>query len=131
VSLNNIIKSVLTVFDFAIQETRAVITICPLPVIAGYSLQLGQLYQNMISNELKFHRPDHPPHMEIHAEIVSPGDLPDNVKPGRLAQAYHRIDVKDNGIGFDVTYTNRIFQIFQRLHGKTEYAGTGIGLAIC
>jgi PAS domain S-box-containing protein len=131
VSLNNIIKSVLTDLDFAIQETRAVITIGPLPVIEGDSLQLGQLYQNLISNALKFHRPDHPPHIEIHAEIVSPGDLPDNVKPGRLAQAYHRIDVKDNGIGFDVTYTNRIFQIFQRLHGKTEYAGTGIGLAIC
>lgn len=131
VELNQVVKSVLTDLDFAIQETKAVISVGQLPVIEGDPLQLGQLYQNLISNALKFHLPNQAPHIEINAEIVNSADLPNTIKPARFAPTYHRIDVRDNGIGFDDKYTNRIFQIFQRLHGKTEYAGTGIGLAIC
>jgi signal transduction histidine kinase len=84
--------------------------------------RIEQLLQNLIGNGLKFQKPGETPLVKVGAESV--------VLPDGLGAAW-RITVEDNGIGFDEKYSERIFQIFQRLHGRSEYEGTGIGLAIC
>ncbi|MDB5242259.1 MAG: hypothetical protein JWP57_2884 [Spirosoma sp.] len=131
VSLDEIIDRVLTTLELVITETNAVIKIGPLPTVSGDALQLSQLFQNLLSNALKFQRTDVRPLIRISAHQVSMNQLPEAVKPIREATAYHRIDVADNGIGFEEKYLDRIFEVFQRLHARNEYAGTGIGLAIC
>ncbi|WP_461126564.1 ATP-binding protein [Spirosoma aerophilum] len=131
VSLQAIVASVLNTLDWTIQQTGAQVHVGPLPTLTGDASQLGQLFQNLLSNALKFRQADTPPLIQVWAQPVASVDLPAGVKPGRVAVEYQRIDVKDNGIGFEDKYLDRIFQVFQRLHSKNEYAGTGIGLAIC
>jgi PAS domain S-box-containing protein len=99
----------------AIQETHATVLGGPLPPVLADETQLAQVFQNLVGNALKFHG-DAPPHVEVAGERQG-----DEV----------RFTVKDRGIGIDPQYFDRIFIIFQRLHGKEEYPGTGIGLAIC
>ncbi|UFH57001.1 PAS domain-containing protein [Spirosoma sp. KNUC1025] len=131
VSLNQVINSVLNDLELAIQDTNAVVRVGALPTIMGDRGQLGQLFLNLFSNALKFHQPDLPPLIRVEASQVSVNKLPASINPARGTKIYHRIDVVDNGIGFDEKYVNRIFQVFQRLHSKNKFAGTGIGLAIC
>ena len=88
----------------------------PLPTVLGDAGQLGQLLQNLIGNATKFRRPEEPPRVELNV--------------CRCADGFWRFSVRDNGIGIDPKYFERIFIIFQRLHTKQDYAGTGIGLAI-
>ena len=131
VVLDEILSSVLSDLDLRIQETGAVIETSPLPAIPGDKVQMGQLFQNLLSNALKFRSQDITPHIQITSDITEYKALADSVKPTRWSAYYHVIRVSDNGIGFDQKYADRIFQVFQRLHGKSEFAGTGIGLAIC
>ncbi|MFD2570812.1 PAS domain S-box protein [Spirosoma soli] len=131
VSLTTVVNNVLLDLDLRIQETRAVVRVEPLPVIQGDPSQLGQLFQNLINNALKFSRAGLPPIIQIKTHQVSAAHLPVSVKPTRTAKVYHCISISDNGIGFDEKYVDRIFQVFQRLHGRNEFSGTGIGLAIC
>lgn len=132
VSLSKVIQMVLVDLDLRIQETNATIDISDsLPTVQGDKTQLGQLFMNLLSNALKFRRVDVTPHIRIRSSKLSATDLPLSVTPTRQAPFYYRIDVTDNGIGFDEKYLDRIFQVFQRLHSKHQYAGTGIGLAIC
>ena len=98
-----------------IAEAGAVVTAEPLPVLRADLSQLAQLFQNLISNALKF-RSERPP--RIHIGVLR--------EEGRW-----RFSVRDNGIGIDPQYGGRIFEIFQRLHTRSRYPGTGIGLAIC
>lgn len=131
VSLNGVLNTVLSDLDLRIQETGALVTVDALPKINGDKSQLEQLFQNLLSNALKFRRTDLAPFVQVSAQTIATNELPPSVKPTRITSNYHRIDVSDNGIGFDEKYVDRIFQVFQRLHNKSEFAGTGIGLAIC
>ena len=98
-------------------------------VIHADRLQMSQLLQNLIGNALKFHRPAEAPRVKVHGRLLA-------TEGAQLAGAApvplrYQLIVEDNGIGFDEKYLDRIFQVFQRLHGRGEYTGTGIGLAIC
>ena len=119
VDLNVVIDRVLNDLEVQVNAKKARISIDKLPKVKGRKSQLGQLFQNLISNALKFNDKDIPA-LTIRCEITG------QLNPGSV-----NIFVTDNGIGFDMAYSGRIFEIFQRLHGKTEYPGTGIGLAIC
>lgn len=131
VSLREVIDSALSDLEIRLEETDALVTIDALPVVAGDRTQLEQLFQNLLSNALKFHPKETRPVIAIRYQLITNSDLPPMVKPARKTSRYHRVQVADNGIGFDEKYASRIFQVFQRLHGKNDYAGTGIGLAIC
>jgi PAS domain S-box-containing protein len=131
VDLNEVVREVLTTLELVIAQTGAQIQINLLPRIQGDASQLAQLFQNLLSNALKFRQATVSPRIQINAHTWAASELPAWVKPGRAARTYYQIDVIDNGVGFDEKYLDRIFQVFQRLHGKSEFAGTGIGLAIC
>jgi len=135
VSLNQILTLVKSDLEFVIQETGSVLTVEALPVITGNASQIEQLFQNLINNAIKFRKSggdvDTINKIHVSSQIVKFEDLPGRVKPAWTAPAYHRTDVADNGIGFNEDHLDRIFLVFQRLHGRSEYQGTGIGLAIC
>ena len=136
VSLNTIVNTVLNDLELRLQETGAIVEVEFLPKLQGDRSQLEQLFQNLVSNALKFSRLDQsgipiPPLIRISCQSLTALELPASVKPTRSARNYYRIDISDNGIGFEQKYVDRIFQVFQRLHSKSEFAGTGIGLAIC
>lgn len=123
IDLNRLIATVLDDLEVAIEEKNAAIEIDDgLPVIRGDWTQLRQLFQNLIANALKFQAEDRDP--RIHISSVAVGG--DGEYPARI-----RIDIRDNGIGFEERYLDRIFAPFQRLNARHEYAGSGIGLAIC
>ena len=116
VDCNKILESVKDDLRSAIEETQAEINSDVLPVLIGNAVELKQLFQNLITNAIKFRKKDTVPQVRITAE--------ENKTEFRFA-------VKDNGIGFEEQYKDRIFIIFQRLHTVAEYPGTGIGLATC
>lgn len=131
VFIREIVNTVLNDLDLVITETNAQVIVESMPSLHGDASQLGQLFLNLLSNALKFRQPDTPPVVRIRCQKVSSLRLPASVKPAHWAEAYYCIDIIDNGIGFDPKYIDRIFQVFQRLHGRQHYTGTGIGLAIC
>ena len=122
VDLNVILQQVTSDLETTIHDKKATIKADPLPVVNGDATQLRQMLQNLISNSLKYSKTDLPPIIEINSSEAS--HLNDHLQP------FNKIEVKDNGIGFDQEHAQRIFQVFQRLHGKSEYTGTGVGLAI-
>ena len=116
VDTNLVFTHVVVNLSAVIKENHAVVTKDPLPTVRGDEAQLAQLFQNLIGNAIKFRKPDTPPLVHVSA------------KKARKQWAF---SVRDNGIGMEAKYFDRIFQIFQRLHTHAEYPGTGIGLAIC
>ncbi|MFD6880185.1 MULTISPECIES: ATP-binding protein [unclassified Streptomyces] len=116
VDLDKVLKRTLSSLDVSIEEAGAVITSDPLPTIAADPTQMGMLWQNLIANAVKFRRPDTAP--EIHVTATR-------------EDALWRFTVTDNGIGIDPEYAEKVFVIFQRLHTKDTYTGSGIGLAMC
>jgi two-component system, LuxR family, sensor kinase FixL len=122
VDLGDVARMVISDLEVRIQERNGRVEAADLPVVFGDRGQLAQLFQNLIGNGLKFQKPGENPVVKVSSEAAN---LPDG------AGSAWRITVEDNGIGFDEKYRDRIFQIFQRLHGRNEYEGTGIGLAIC
>jgi two-component system sensor kinase FixL len=122
VDLDDVVGMVISDLEIRIQERKGRVEAADLPVVFGDRGQLAQLFQNLIGNGLKFQKPGESPVVKVSSEAVT---LTNGVGGS------WRITVEDNGIGFDEKYRDRIFQIFQRLHGRNEYEGTGIGLAIC
>lgn len=112
----------------AVQATGALIESDPLPTARVVAFQFRQLLANLLSNALKYQRPGVVPHIRITCTTVPGEDVPE---PSAAGKEYFKIRVADNGIGFEQQYAERIFELFQRLHGRSEYQGTGIGLAIC
>jgi light-regulated signal transduction histidine kinase (bacteriophytochrome) len=127
--LNIIMQEVASDQELKIEETHTAIDKTGLPVIDAVPSEMRQLFNNLISNSLKFRRKDVTPVIRISAMVM--GDT-EKMKYGfALDRRFYQIDLADNGIGFEQEYAEKIFQIFQRLHGKAEYPGAGIGLAIC
>lgn len=121
VDLGDVIRTVVSDLEMRINDANGSVDIGTLPVIFGDRGQMAQLFQNLIGNGLKFRKPGENPVVKIQSQVQALA----SGAPG------WQITVEDNGIGFDEKYRDRIFQIFQRLHGRSEYEGTGIGLAIC
>jgi PAS domain S-box-containing protein len=129
VDLSELVWSVTKEMAESISEKKATIQVNALPVVNGIPFQLNQLFTNLFSNALKFSKKDVPPVIVVSATPVSSKD---GGSIGLIAgKSYEHITVKDNGIGFESVYNKKVFEIFQRLHGRAEYSGTGIGLAIC
>ncbi|MFW6358548.1 MAG: PAS domain S-box protein [Chroococcales cyanobacterium] len=128
-NLNEIVAEVLGDLEIRIQQSQAQILVADLPTIEADPIQMRQLLQNGISNALKFHSPNIPPKIEIESQLLDVPSQKSLSKTGVPQQC--RLTISDNGIGFDEKYLDRIFNAFQRLHGRSEYEGTGIGLAIC
>ena len=116
ISLNDILKQVCSDLEFRIEQSQGHVNYSNLPEIQADHTQMHQLFLNLVGNGLKFHRPNQAPIVDISS---------------RIEGNFCLISVQDNGIGFDEKYLDRIFTIFQRLHGRHEYEGTGIGLAVC
>lgn len=116
VDLGSLVNEVLGDLEARIAEDNASVEVGPLPVVKANPMQMRQLFQNLISNGLKYHRPDTPPEVSISSHCED--------------EVCH-IEVADNGIGMEEQYLDKIFAPFQRLHGRSEYEGTGIGLAVC
>lgn len=127
VDLNKIIIDTVNDFELTIENKSASITYNDLPVIDAIPRQMSQLFNNLISNSLKYNRPDVKPEISVVATFLPKGED----KRMDKQTDYYKIEFKDNGIGFNQEYAGKIFDIFQRLHAKSEYSGTGIGLSIC
>jgi signal transduction histidine kinase/PAS domain-containing protein len=130
VDLTEKVQRVLTDLELPIEEKCAIIKLDPLPIIQGNRRQLQQLFQNLISNALKYSKPDIAPEVTIGYRIINGGDVEISIPQDYKDKKFHLIEVTDNGIGFEQEYAEQIFKMFQRLHGKTEFAGTGVGLSI-
>ncbi|GAB4002113.1 hypothetical protein GCM10028807_60020 [Spirosoma daeguense] len=131
ISLDAVVTGVLETLSLEIDERQARIEVDELPIVNGDDSQLSQLFQNLLSNALKFTPDKQYPQVRVTYSHRQLGELPPEVRPNRSAPFYHQISVSDQGIGFDTKYLDRIFQVFQRLHSKDEFPGTGVGLAIC
>jgi signal transduction histidine kinase len=128
VSLRQVASEVLSDLETQIQRTGGEVMVGDLPTISADPLQMRQLLQNLISNGLKFHRPGTPPRVHVSARITQ-SDLPATLESS--LGLHCELTVSDNGVGFEQVYADRIFELFQRLHGRDEFEGTGMGLAIC
>ena len=127
--LNIVLQNILEDYELLIAQKHAKVELGELPLIESVPLQMNQLFYNLVGNALKFSRPDVSPVVSITSRILMPDQLPD-IKGLRKYWRYAEISIMDNGIGFDEQYAERIFEIFQRLHHKSAYEGTGIGLSL-
>lgn len=129
VDLNLVIEKVQEDLEAPIRESGVEFILGDLPEVRGVPFQLEQLFNNLISNSIKYHSILEPPKIEIACKKTQRSSIPADFN--KKAKEYFCITVKDNGIGFEQANANKIFELFQRLHQKNEYSGTGIGLAIC
>jgi two-component system sensor kinase FixL len=131
VDLSDVAREVLSDLEVRIKETGGRVVLSEIPTIEAEPLQMRQLFQNLVGNALKFNSPGRAPIVSIHGELIGAEEGPAGGSREAQAQQLCQITFEDNGIGFDEKYVDRIFAMFQRLHGRSKYEGTGMGLAIC
>lgn len=115
--LNQVVREVMQDFEYSIEKTGAVVKVGALPVILADAVLIRQVVSNLLGNALKFSHPDTPPQIEIES--------------GAVNESQAQVTFRDNGIGFNETYRERIFKPFERLHPSSQFEGTGMGLALC
>lgn len=128
-NLRQVVQDVLSDLEVSIQQAAGHIEVGELPILEADPIQMRQLLQNLIGNALKFYRKEEPPVIKIYSRPLT--DWEQQPTQGINKMERCQIFIEDNGIGFDEKYLDRIFNAFQRLHGRSEYEGTGMGLAIC
>ena len=129
VDLNNIIKVVEENLAEEIKEQKAQINTGKLPVVKGLPFQIKQLFENLISNSLKYRKEEESPCIYIEGSLVDRKDVRLNLH--KKSKQYYKILFSDNGLGFEQSYADKVFQLFQRVHTDGKHSGTGIGLTIC
>lgn len=129
VDLTAVAHEVICDLEIQVERAGARVEVATLPAIEADPLQMRQLLQNLIGNSLKYRRADCPPLVKVYATLTDGRDAPPMAAPADYRLCH--LHVEDDGIGFDEKYLDRIFKVFQRLHGRREYDGTGIGLAVC
>jgi signal transduction histidine kinase len=126
--LGDITAEVVGDLEARIVELDAQIDVGELPVVEADKVQMRQLMQNLLSNALKFHRPEERPVIKVSSRVID--NVPARFEGEQTPSARCEITVEDNGVGFDQQYAERIFSAFERLHSRADYDGTGIGLSI-
>jgi light-regulated signal transduction histidine kinase (bacteriophytochrome) len=128
-NMDTVVQQSLQELSSFLKEREAVISTHSLPVIEGDAEQYGQLFKNLLENSIKFSKKNTIPEIQIRSSVLNPEekglfDLP-------VHRSYHKIEITDNGIGFKEDFSEKIFRPFVRLHGKSQFPGNGMGLAIC
>jgi len=131
VNLNAVIENIWIDFELMIEEKNAAIKFENLPVIEASGLQMNQLFYNLVSNSLKFTNQDVRPEITVTSSLATRDFVSNFTNSPLQSLTFHHIIFKDNGIGFEKSYENQIFEIFKRLHPQNIYPGSGIGLALC
>ncbi|HEX9750282.1 MAG TPA: ATP-binding protein [candidate division Zixibacteria bacterium] len=127
--LSRVASEVLSDLEARLEQTGGEVVVDHLPTIDADPRQMRQLFQNLIGNALKFHRPDTVPRVCVSGRMI--GGAASSGNPPSMSPSLCRITVADDGIGFDTKYLDKVFAPFQRLHGRSQYEGSGMGLAIC
>jgi len=132
VALGPLLDGILSDLEVVAEEKQVTIQVDNLPQVWGDSFQLQQLFSNLLTNAIKFNKPGEKPRVRLRCEVVDGRRINALFASTEDTDAqYYELSVIDNGIGFDDKYADRIFKMFERLHGKTAYPGSGIGLAVC
>jgi PAS domain S-box-containing protein len=130
VNVRDLIDQVLHDLDLEIEQKKATFQVDELFVYTGNRRQLQQVFQNLVSNALKYSKADVPPAIAITCKIIKGVEIDRQLHSADQAKTFYQVAVKDNGIGFEQENADRIFNVFTRLHGMAEYKGTGVGLSI-
>lgn len=128
ISLENVARGVVSDLSVSILESRTTIILSSLPSISADKTQMQQLFQNLIGNAIKFAQPNTLPEIKIYSENITNDE--DFFNKNNTNEEWVKVVIEDNGIGIDMNYSEKIFGVFERLHGRSEYEGTGIGLSI-
>ena len=129
-NLNEVLTDVLSDLETDIQKRDVKITAAELPTIYAIPSQIRQLFQNIISNSIKFCKTGCTPEIHIRTEVIKGANIP-HIDRKLFENSFYNIYIRDNGIGFDTKYAEEIFVVFKRLHTYHEFEGTGVGLSIC
>jgi signal transduction histidine kinase/CHASE3 domain sensor protein len=131
VVINKLLLEIQEDLSHQIASENASVNFGEIPPVLGVRPQIQRLFQNLISNAIKFRKSEENPVVKVSGELMSASDITKDFALNVQHKNYVKITVSDNGIGFDEKYAEQIFNVFQRLHGRNEFHGTGIGLAIC
>ncbi|MEO6001270.1 MAG: ATP-binding protein, partial [Chitinophagaceae bacterium] len=129
VDLNIILEELISANKETLEEKQVIIQRDRLPVVRAINFQMRQLFDNLLTNAIKYYHPQRDPLIQVSYDIVPGSEL--TSEEANPNGNYHKISIIDNGIGFDPAQSDKIFNLFQRLREKTDTSGTGIGLAIC